>query len=219
MEKNILFSASFLSSDFTKMNDNINLIESAKADFVHFDVMDGNFVPVITYGDKMIADCRKLTSLAFDVHLMINKPENIIPDIAAAGADFITIQAEATIHLHRVVYQIKDLNKKAGISIIPSTPIENIVELLPFMDLILIMTVNPGYGGQKFINEMLEKVRKLKQIKEKYGYSYLLEVDGGINMETYAAAIDSGVDIIVAGSAFFNSQNPAEFVRRIKGGI
>jgi len=219
MKKNILFSASFLSSDFTEMKNNIEIIESAKADFIHFDVMDGNFVPVITYGEKMISDCRKISKLPFDVHLMINRPEHLIPEIAAAGADIITIQAESTIHLHRVVTQISELKKKAGICIIPSTPIENIIELLPFVDLVLIMTVNPGYGAQEFIWEMLEKVKKLKQIREKHNYKYLLEVDGGINQETYKPALEAGVDLIVAGSAFFNCPAPSKFVEMIKGGF
>jgi ribulose-phosphate 3-epimerase len=181
-------------------------------------VMDGLFVPDITFGHKMVNDMRKRSSLPFDVHLMVFHPENHVEKFAHAGADYITIHPEALIHVHRVIMQIKELGKNAGISIVPSTPLGRIKELLSFVDLVLIMTVNPGYGGQKLIPETLEKVVALKDLKAKMGYNFIIEIDGGVNRETCSTVLKAGPEAIVTGSAFFDDKDPAAYVRLFKMG-
>ena len=212
-----LIAPSLLSADFSRMKEGLLLIESSGGDWVHFDVMDGAFVPNITFGHKMVADMRKHSSLPFDVHLMINKPENHVEKFALAGATFITVHAEASIHLHRLICHIKEQGVKAGVSIVPSTPANSLLEVLPFVDLILVMTVNPGFGGQKLIPQTLSKVEWLREMKEKKGYTYLLEVDGGVNEATADTINASGADVIVTGSAFFSAQDPQAYVKLLKG--
>ena len=195
---------SLLSADFSSLEKAIKQIEDNNGSVVHIDVMDGQFVPEITYGQPVVRSIRKLTTLPFDVHLMVEHPENQIKTFAEAGADWITFHIEAAVHAHRIIQQIHELGKKAGVSIVPSTPISAIKEILECADIILVMTVNPGYGGQKLIPSCLKKVSELKKIREENNYSYLISVDGGVNNDTLKSVIDAGSDVIVSGSSFFN---------------
>ncbi len=216
-KKTYLIAPSLLSADFSRMEDGVRLIERAGGDWLHFDVMDGMFVPDITFGHKMLSDLRPRSRLPFDVHLMIREPERHIARFLEAGADHITFHLEAEIHVHRLVSLIRDAGKKAGISIVPSTPVQSLQALLPFLDLILVMTVNPGFGGQKLIPECLDKVRYLDRERAKNGYDYRIMVDGGINRETAAVVREAGTDVLITGSAFFAADDPARELRLIRG--
>ena len=202
--KNPLLAPSLLSADFSDLSKAIKLIEDKNGKVVHIDVMDGRFVPEITYGQPVIRSIRKLTDLPFDVHLMVEHPEEQVKSFAQAGADWITFHWESTVHVHRVIQQIHELGKKAGVAIVPSTPVSAISEILEYADIILVMTVNPGFGGQKLIPSCIEKVKELVLLREQKGYSFKISVDGGINNETLGLALDAGVDIFVSGSSFFN---------------
>ena len=202
--KNPLLAPSLLSADFSDLSKAIKLIEDKNGKVVHIDVMDGRFVPEITYGQPVIRSIRKLTDLPFDVHLMVEHPEEQIKSFAQAGADWITFHWESTVHVHRLIQQIHELGKKAGVAIVPSTPVSAISEILEYADIILVMTVNPGFGGQKLIPSCIEKVKELVLLREQKGYSFKISVDGGINNETLGLALDAGVDIFVSGSSFFN---------------
>ena len=202
--KNPLLAPSLLSADFSDLSKAIKLIEDKNGKVVHIDVMDGRFVPEITYGQPVIRSIRKLTDLPFDVHLMVEHPEEQIKSFAQAGADWITFHWESTVHVHRLIQQIHELGKKAGVAIVPSTPVSAISEILEYADIILVMTVNPGFGGQKLIPSCIEKVKELVLLREQKGCSFKISVDGGINKETLGLALDAGVDIFVSGSSFFN---------------
>ena len=199
-----LLAPSLLSCDFSNLGEAINKIENNFGSWVHIDVMDGIFVPEITFGQPIVRSIRLLTSLPFDVHLMTEKPENQIESFAKAGADLITFHYEAAVHHHRIIQQIHGLGKKAGISIVPSTPVSAILPILPFVDLVLVMTVNPGFGGQTLIPECLDKVKELVDIRKTKNLSYLISVDGGVSEKTAKSVIDAGVDVAVSGSAFFS---------------
>jgi ribulose-phosphate 3-epimerase len=212
---------SALSADFSRIAEGIALIGSSGADWIHLDVMDGNFVPNITFGPKMVADMRPHSPLVFDVHLMIQNPLNFIAEFVRAGADYVTFHAEAAIHSHRVLQAIHERGKNAGISIVPSTPVSAITPLLPFVELVLVMTVNPGFGGQPVIPECFDKVRELGALREPLRREgrgdFLISVDGGINESTASTAREAGADVLVAGSAFFNAPDKQVLVRRLKG--
>jgi len=203
MEKPVL-APSLLSADFSNLAEALVKIEKNNGSVVHIDVMDGRFVPQITYGQPVVKSLRPLTSLPFDVHLMIEHPEDQIDSFAEAGADWITFHFENTVHIHRIVQHIHQLGKKAGIAICPATPVEFLKEILPFVDLVLVMTVNPGFGGQELIPSCIKKIKTLKELREKYKYSYKISVDGGINSRTISSVVEAGSDVIVSGSAFFS---------------
>ncbi len=200
----IKLAPSILSADFARLGDQVKEAERAGADYIHVDVMDGHFVPNITIGPVVVAALRPHTRLPLDVHLMIEHPERYVGDFAGAGADIITVQQEACVHLHRVVEQIKGFNKKAGVAINPATPVGLLEEILPYVDLVLVMTVNPGFGGQVFIETMLPKIAAMRRMIDARGLAIELEVDGGINTETAPRVVRAGARVLVAGSAVFN---------------
>lgn len=193
-----------LSANFATLADEIKEIEAAGADYLHIDVMDGTFVPNISFGPMVFGALRPMTNLVFDCHLMVQDPERYVEATAQAGADIITVHYEATKHIHRVIQQIKSLGKKAGVVINPGTPVAALDSVLPEVDMVLIMTVNPGFGGQSFIESTLTKIAKLKALREEHQYHYEIEVDGGVNAETGRKCLDAGADVLVAGSYIFN---------------
>ena len=216
-DKKIIFAPSLLSGNFADVQGSVKLIEDANSDWIHLDVMDGVFVPNITFGHKMVQDIKKITKLTLDVHLMIVHPENHISDFVKAGADSITFHLETAVHSHRIIQQIKELGCKAGISIVPGTPATALSELLPFLDLILIMSVNPGFGGQSMITETLDKIQFLDNVRKDKGYSYLLSIDGGVNRDNAELVREKGTDILISGSSFFKSSNPITEAALIRG--
>ena len=211
-----LIAPSILSADFSCLGQEIRSVEAAGADWIHVDVMDGHFVPNITMGPLIVEAVRRSTGLPVDVHLMIENPDLYIEDFAHAGADYISVQVEACVHLHRTIQLIKEQNVKAGAVLNPATPLSALEEILPDLDYLLIMTVNPGFGGQKFIQSSLEKIRKLKVLLEERGLKLLIQVDGGVNAGTVQAIAQAGADVFVAGSAVFNSENYKEAIRLLK---
>lgn len=214
-----LIAPSILSADGGRLAEEITSVEKAGADWIHIDVMDGHFVPNITMGPSIIAALRKTTSLPFDVHLMIENPENYIESFAAAGADIITVHVEATNHLHRLVDQIKRCGKKAGVSLNPATSLALVEEILPDIDLLLIMTVNPGFGGQQFIQSMLPKITKARKLLSSLPNKPLLEVDGGVNLQNIKTIAQAGAQVIVAGNSVFNTSDYSKTIVDLKAAI
>ena len=198
---------SILSADFANLERDIKELESIGIDMFHIDVMDGNFVPNISFGFPIIESIRPKTDKVFDCHLMIANPENYVEQFCKVGCDMVSFHIEATNHADRVIQVIKKNGKKAGIVLNPQTPIESIKYLLPKLDYVLIMTVNPGFGGQKFIPEMLEKIEELAKLREEKNYNFLIEVDGGVNVETSKACRDKGADLLVCGSFLFGASD------------
>lgn len=210
---------SILSANFAKLGEEIKEVEKGGADYIHVDVMDGHFVPNITIGPLIVDAIRPVTQLPLDVHLMIENPDQYIPTFAKAGADIISVHQEACPHLHRTIQLIKNEGVKAGVVINPATPVEMIKETLSYVDLVLVMTVNPGFGGQSFIHETLPKIKQLDALRKEHGYQFELEVDGGVNVETAKLCTDAGADVLVAGSAIFNEKNRKEAITKIRKSI
>lgn len=207
---------SILSADFANLERDIQLVEKSGADYIHVDVMDGQFVPNITLGPNVVSAIRPVTKLPLDVHLMIVEPENYINAFAEAGADIITVHQEATPHIHRAMQMIKAAGVKAGVVINPGTPLCAIEHVLDLADLVLIMTVNPGFGGQSFIESSLDKIAQLKEWKATKGYTYEIEVDGGIEPKTARRCKEAGADVFVAGSYIYNAESPKERIDALK---
>lgn len=207
---------SILSADFSKLGDQVRLIEDAGAEVLHIDVMDGHFVPNLTIGSLVVKALRPHSKMRFDVHLMIENPERYIDDFAKAGADHITVHLEATPHIHRAIQQIKALGLTAGVALNPATPLDGIKYILEDLDMVLIMSVNPGFGGQKFIPNVLPKIEVLHRHLDQMQSSCEIEIDGGINLDTAYAAVKAGANILVAGAAVFADPDPAQAVRAIR---
>jgi ribulose-phosphate 3-epimerase len=207
---------SILSADFLKLGEEIKAAEAAGADMLHIDIMDGHFVPNITIGSSIVKSIRKITPLPLDVHLMIEEPDKYLRDFIKAGADYLTVHYEASVHLHRTIQRIKESGIKAGVSLNPATPIWSLEHILPDADIALLMSVNPGFGGQDFIPQIIDKIKTLKNLLREKGFPTLIEVDGGVKLENAADIISAGADILVMGSAFFNSENYGTIIKQFR---
>jgi ribulose-phosphate 3-epimerase len=211
----IRIAPSILSADFAKLGDDIRKVEEAGAQLLHVDVMDGHFVPNITIGPPVVKAIRRVTKLPLDVHLMISDPDKYIPAFVDAGADSLTVHAEATVHLDRTLNYIRSFNVGVGVSINPATPVSVVQHVLRLVDMLLIMSVNPGFGGQKFIGYSVDKIRQARQMIDDQNLRCLIEVDGGIDMNTLPAVVRAGAEVLVSGSAIFNSPDPGGKVREM----
>ena len=223
MAGKVKIAPSILSADFTRLAEELQAVEQAGADLIHIDVMDGHFVPNITFGPLIVEACRRATALPLDVHLMIENPSRYIDDFVQAGADWLTVHLEACPHLHRTLEQIRQAGERlgrkmlAGVSLNPATSLNLLDEILPFSDLVLIMSVNPGFGGQEFIPSSLEKIRRLKKMIQERNLEVLIEVDGGVNPQNAPDLISAGVDVLVAGSAVFKSGDYQKTISLLRG--
>jgi ribulose-phosphate 3-epimerase len=210
---------SILSADGSRLAEEIRAVEAAGADWIHVDVMDGHFVPNLTLGPAMVAAIRKVTTLPLDVHLMIEAPERFIPEFARAGSDWITVHVEAAHHLHRTVGLIHEAGCRAGVSLNPATPLVQVEEILPDLDLLLVMSVNPGFGGQRFIDGALSRIRRAKEMIAATAPRVLLEVDGGVTVDNIGAIAQAGADVLVAGAAIFGSPDYAGTIAAMKARV
>ena len=208
----IKLAPSILSADFARLLEDVKKVEKAGCEYLHIDVMDGHFVPNITLGPAIVKSLRRDVNMVFDTHLMIENPDDYIKDFVDAGSDLIVVHAEACRHLHRTIQNIKSYNVKVGVALNPATSIENIKHIIEDVDMVLIMTVNPGFGGQSFIESMLEKIKELKQLIDDKNLNVDIQVDGGIKPDNIHKVVEAGANIIVAGSAIFNSENIEETV-------
>lgn len=217
MSNSIQIAPSILSADFSRLGADIQLVDQAGADVIHYDVMDGHFVPNISIGPLVLKDIRKCTELPIDVHLMIENPDQYIPAFAEAGADWISVHIEACPHLHRTIQLIKSLDKKAGVVLNPHTSLSSIDAILPDVDFVLIMSVNPGFGGQSLIPSCLDKIKELKSILKERDLEHIkIEIDGGVKLDNIQSVIDAGTDIIVSGSGIYNTEDPTATIQQMK---
>jgi ribulose-phosphate 3-epimerase len=216
MNSPVEIAPSILAADFSRLGDEIQAVERGGAGILHVDVMDGHFVPNITIGVPVVASLRKATSLLLDVHLMIEAPDRYVEAFAEAGADMISVHQEAAPHLHRVLASIREMDVEAGVVINPATPVSTLTEVLPLVDYVLVMSVNPGFGGQKFIPGAYDKIRQLKALRSSQGYGYRIEVDGGVDAGNAAELVRAGAEILVAGTAVFHTGDAAEAVRQLR---
>lgn len=211
-----LIAPSLLSADFLKLQQECDMLNQSEADWYHLDVMDGNFVPNISFGPMLIAFFRKATKKTCDVHLMIEQPDRYVKAFHEAGADILTVHIEACTHLHRTIQQIKELGMKAGVAVNPHTPVELLKPMLKDIDLVCLMSVNPGFGGQKFIPATLEKIKDLRQLISTTGSKALIEIDGGVTLENAASIMEAGADVLVAGNTVFKSSDPLQTIQQLK---
>ncbi|MFN4299767.1 MAG: ribulose-phosphate 3-epimerase [Thermaurantimonas sp.] len=211
-----LVAPSLLSADFTRLADAADMLNRSEADWFHLDVMDGVFVPNLTFGMPVIEQLKKLSNKPFDVHLMIVQPERYIEAFKQAGADILTVHYEASTHLHRTLHAIKQSGMKAGVALNPHTPVHHLEEVLADIDLVCLMSVNPGFGGQKFIENTYKKIEKLAELRQSSQTNFLIEIDGGVNLTNASKLIDTGADVLVAGNFVFSSSNPIETIKSLK---
>lgn len=211
-----IISPSLLSADFGNLERDIIMINQSEADWLHLDIMDGVFVPNITFGMPVISAIKKISEKPLDVHLMITQPERYLADFKNAGADCLSVHWEASIHLHRTIHAIKDLDMLAGVALNPHTPISSLQDIIQELDFVLIMSVNPGFGGQEFIKRSYARITELKEMIEKYNSNALIEVDGGVNKDNAAELVEAGADILVAGNAIFRFSNPIETISELR---
>lgn len=213
----IKIAPSILSADFSRLGDDIKAVEEAGADYIHVDVMDGHFVPNITIGPLVVQAIRPVTKLPLDVHLMIENPDRYIEEFAKAGADIISVHVEASLHLHRTVQLIKQQGVKAGVVINPATPVDSIKHIIQDVDLVLLMTVNPGFGGQAFIQSVVPKIKEVSDLVQTQGLNVEIEVDGGVNPETARLCVEAGANVLVAGSAIYGKKDLKDAIKAIRG--
>lgn len=207
---------SILSCDFTNLSQQIRLVEMGGADWIHCDIMDGKFVPNITFGPVIVEAAKRITNLPIDVHLMIKDPDIFLEAFVKAGADYVSVHFEEVTHLNRTVNRIKELGAKAGVVINPATPVSSLIDIAEYLDLLLIMTVNPGFGGQKFISNSLKRIKEAAQLRKSLNANFLIEVDGGVNNKTITKIKEAGCDVFVAGSAIFHSDNISASTAELK---
>ena len=212
----VIVSPSLLAADFMNLGKDVEMVDRSKADWIHLDIMDGVFVPNISYGLPVVSQIKKIARKPLDVHLMIVQPERYIEAFHKAGADILTVHLEASTHLHRTLQQIKASGMKAGVALNPHTPVSLLEDIIQDIDVVLIMSVNPGFGGQKFIEHSVEKVRELRELITLTGSQALIEVDGGVNLDTGARLIEAGADALVAGNAVFSAPDPEEAIRALR---